>query len=120
MSNGYDQEAMDARANELCEICGIRVATEWNHCLVNKDKRFPILNRIYNLQHVCHPCHTDTGHTRKNRSAFWWSQFCKYEDEFLEWWDEVLDTLVRNLGYEGLRMAADEYAEERLGADGLT
>jgi len=113
----YDSDMMDARKYEVCEICKTNQATEWNHCLVNKDNRFQILNRIYNLQHVCHPCHDAIGHTTDNRSAFWWKQYLKYGDEFLEWWDEVTDTLVRNLGYAAMREAAEFERKEESRCD---
>ena len=113
--NGYDQDIMDARAHEPCEICKTRPAEQWNHCLHNRDKRFPILNRIYNLQHTCKPCHEKVGHTHANRRAFWWQQFRRYGNDFLDWWDELIDTFIQNLGYAEEVKLAREFEEERLG-----
>ena len=109
MSNGYDQEAMDARANELCEICKTRRATEWHHCIFKRRKGDARRNAMYNLQHVCQMCHQTIANSyEKNKSHFWWEQFKKHGDPFLEWYDDLAGYPPR------------EFAEERLGADGLT
>ena len=107
MPNGYDQDAMDARANEMCEICKARRATEWHHCLVKRKKDALERNHIWNLQHVCHHCHETEANSYRNKSAFFWQQFRKHGQPFLDWYSATAYPML-------------EYAEERERANAST
>ena len=105
MPNGYDTDLMEQRAHEVCEICKVRQATEWHHCLIHRMAGRPELNRIYNLEHVCHECH-EHANGYEHRRAFWWTQFKRYGVEFTDWWDG-LDFKV-TVGFDAER--SDAYA----------
>ena len=47
------------RQRPICEICGVRAATELHHCLVHDSKRYHRLVTVEeNLMPVCSICHT--------------------------------------------------------------
>ena len=58
----------------VCEVCGIRYATELNHCIVHDQKRIHRqLTCRENLQATCSICHTSTeqkAHSREEREKF--------------------------------------------------
>lgn len=70
-----------------CERCG-RPATDRHHALVRRSKRHPEYDHPYNLEMLCRECHMHAG-GYEARSAFFWRQYKKYGDSFLDWWDGI-------------------------------
>ena len=97
---GYDQDEMDARAHETCEICKTRMATEWHHCIHGRMKGVPELDMIYNLQHVCKPCHDGTANSYENRRKFFMEQFYRYGVEFTDWYESLPLVAVKEFAAE--------------------
>ncbi len=84
----YDSDLMDSRRHEPCEICKTRQATEWHHCLIHRMAGVPGLDRVYNMEHLCHDCH-EHANGYKHRKEFWMKQFYRYGHEFIGWWESL-------------------------------
>ena len=74
-------------AQIACERCG-RPATDRHHALVRRSKRHPEYDHPYNLEMLCRECHMHAG-GYEARGAFFWRQFQKFGDSFLDWWDRL-------------------------------
>lgn len=102
----YDTDEMTRRQYEPCQICFIKPAEAWHHCLIHRMKDVPELDRIYNLEHVCHNCHAFAngyGHRR----VFWWKQFRRYGKEFIDWWDSLPLKATKEFDAERKRADSD-------------
>lgn len=65
------------KRGRFCEICGIRYATEYHHCIIHDDKRNARIHRILTCEEngmmTCSICHTSGEQTANNidvRGAF--------------------------------------------------
>ena len=59
----------------ICEMCGVRQATELHHCIIHRRKGNPKLDAEENLMPVCHQCHMEAKvNSREVRKKFWKEQ----------------------------------------------
>jgi hypothetical protein len=107
----YDSDLMEQRANEVCEICKTRRATEWHHCIVHRMKGVPELD----MQHVCKPCHDGTANRYENRRKFFMEQFYRYGNEFIDWYETLPLVAVKEFAAEREQINGREFEEERTG-----
>lgn len=86
----------------ICEVCGIRRADDWDHCILGRDKRFrKWLNRTWNYQACCTVCN------RHDKRAD------KYEERM-----KAVERKVAEFGYEYIRARMDEIPDKKkLGRD---
>ncbi len=98
------RERLIAKRGPYCEICGLRYATEVNHCLVHDRKRLhKLLTVEENLQLVCRECHAKYGHTKENKKLFYEKQL-KRGYNITKWYDSLplkINDFTERSDYEG-------------------
>lgn len=77
-----------------CEICGIRQASQVNHCLYHVHGG--IFDSFENCHSSCEQCHNARGHSRANKARHWQKRFdegfemCAWNMQVVEtrreWW----------------------------------
>ena len=77
----------------ICEICGVRAATQLHHCLVHDMKKYhDILTVEENLMPICDECHT-SGSQRANgievRIQFAYRQIRIYGLDVARWYNSL-------------------------------
>ena len=77
----------------ICEICGLRRATQLHHCLVHDMKKYhKELTVEENLMPVCERCHTSTEQTANNlavRIKFCLRQINVYNLDVVKWYNDL-------------------------------
>ena len=60
--------------NKFCEKCGVNQATEKHHLLSNSKKNREVygklLDRYYNIQHLCYGCHHNKSLDKLTEAEF--------------------------------------------------
>ncbi len=100
-----DMKERILRKRPICEICGLRRATQLHHCLVHDMKKYhDILTVEENLMPVCDRCHTSTEQTANRlevRIKFALRQIKVYNLDVVKWYQglplKVKESWILNL-----------------------